>query len=438
VQARLIAALAGAAVLTAALLSGGPASAVPQPTIPEPAIGQFQAFTQSHPERYSGLVVDEQTGTVRVYVPSGGGAAASTDLAHYSGSALAATGRPLKVEIRTAKYSLRQLDQTMAAVDTLQPWAGSVRGTLSIWYVDPASNTVHVGLTKVTPQAVADAEKYFGDRVSVVQKDRMNTLEKVVEVKREVIDPAPSRSAAAQLAGILPTRLLDSTPYYSGTRIYRWTDSTHVTLCTTATLVATSVAHQMVTAGHCGPTNALWYQGYIDSTGTLHTSGSMGTVVRVEWGNNRMDAEVIGGGSYWQSAVYGGPNNADISWALGVNGQTSVAVGQSFCADGSTTGEACGAKIYGINTCVNVNENGTVYKVCNQAVATATNTTPIVQPGDSGGPVWTLSSNVQRVLMAGIISNGNAAGTNLGFTQMTSFTSAFGVSVLGGDPVPCC
>jgi hypothetical protein len=36
------------------------------------------------------------------------------------------------------------------AVDTLQPWARSVHDTLSVWYIDPASNTVHVGLTTLT------------------------------------------------------------------------------------------------------------------------------------------------------------------------------------------------------------------------------------------------------------------------------------------------
>ena len=153
----------------------------------------------------------------------------------------------------------------------------------------------------------------------------------------------------------------------------------------------------------------------------------------MEWGNNRLDGEVLTGGSYRSGSVWTGPNNGALKY--GISGEkTTLAVGQEVCSDGSVNGENCAAKINAVNSCVNLNDDGTIVKVCNQAQAQATGTSGIVQPGDSGGPMYDLASVNDYVLAAGLISGGNDAGSAMNFTQINYFDSKFGVVVVAGTP----
>ncbi|MDZ5444384.1 hypothetical protein U2F26_16815 [Micromonospora sp. 4G57] len=424
-------------------LVGAPAVAAPtEVTLPENAVASFQQMVQSDRDNYTGLTVDERQHVLRVYVPRTRVVAATGAVTRFATASTARPGSALRVEVTPTPYSLRDLDTTMAQIDKAEPWATATRGLRSAWFVDAAAGRVQVGLTKVTPQLRQLARATFGDRVELVARQRFDTA-----VRRDRLSPGPlhevarptsgARVVGAMAAAATPTRLLDVTPYYSGNRIYRtYTQNGQnwVTQCTTAFVVASGSTRQMATAGHCGPTGSVWNQGYLDtSTNTLYRTGTMGTVGRVEWGNNRMDAEVIGGGSYWAGAVYTGPYNS--SYAYGVAGSTSLAVGQSVCSDGSFTGENCGVRVSAINACLDLNDNGTIVHVCNQAMADATGPNYlIVQHGDSGGPVYKLASNPNYTLAAGIISGGSSDGAHMNFTQFTNFTSAFGVTIVSGSP----
>lgn len=64
-----------------------------------------------------------------------------------------------------------------------------------------------------------------------------------------------------------------------------------------------------------------------------------------------------------------------------------------------------------INACLDLNDNGTIVHVCNQAMADATGPNYlIVQHGDSGGPVYKLAGNPNYALAAGIVSGGSSDG----------------------------
>ncbi|WP_433367826.1 hypothetical protein ACQPZX_40380 [Actinoplanes sp. CA-142083] len=160
----------------------------------------------------------------------------------------------------------------------------------------------------------------------------------------------------------------------------------------------------------------------------------MGTETSVQFGNNRMDAAIMAGGSYWNGAVYGGTVDGS---AWGIGGQQAVAVGNSICADGSVTKENCSAKISAINACLNMYDGATntTVKTCNQAVADSTSGV-IVQGGDSGGPVLRHTSTLDQVAGVGSIVGGSDNGLHMSFTQIQNFSSTFGVTVVTGWP--CC
>ncbi|MEV8068747.1 hypothetical protein AB0P32_21870 [Streptomyces sp. NPDC085995] len=158
-----------------------------------------------------------------------------------------------------------------------------------------------------------------------------------------------------------------------------------------------------------------WRQGYYDdSTQTIHYTGTMGSAYARIWGNGKSDAELLDdtGNAYgfW-------PQVYTTSTALEDVGSVSpVSVGQKICADGSFTLQSCYGMVRATNVCENVNDDGTIVKVCNLDVADGVGGT-LVQPGDSGGPVYT-SGNPHHPL--GIISAGSADGLTLDFADMGS------------------
>jgi hypothetical protein len=422
-------ALSGAAGGTAAQ------AAPPHPEVAADDIASLNKIVNRDPQRYAGVVVDEAAHTVRVYVRAGEQTTATADLAGLR--APAATGERLAVQLVPVRRSQAELDTVFRQVTSRQPFAASIQDRLTQWYVDPRTNRVVVGLTSVTDEARAAAAAAFGDAVAVVAADRHDTMSRRITVPSgdlKVVTAAPRAARAVPT----PTRLLDSTPYYGGDRIIRWTPNpdgtTSIMQCTAAFTVGSGTALYMSTAGHCGPTGTVWQQGYYESGAQIiHTTGTMGTETSVQWGNNRMDAAIMNGGSYWNGAVYGGMVNGT-AWAVG--GQLAVAVGNSVCSDGSVTKENCSATISAINACLNLNDNGTIVQVCNQALADSTSGR-IVQHGDSGGPVLRHTTTFEEVVGVGLISGGNTDnGLHMNFTQIQNFSSTFGVNVVTGRP--CC
>jgi hypothetical protein len=112
----------------------------------------------------------------------------------------------------------------------------------------------------------------------------------------------------------------------------------------------------VLTAGHCGENGSTWAQDYFDDqTGILYNTGLMGFTESVQWGDNRMDAEYV-----------------SPSGAIGVAGSGSLNVGDSICADGSFTNESCNGYVFGINACLDLNDEG--------------HTSSRLQPGPRGSP----------------------------------------------------
>lgn len=176
------------------------------------------------------------------------------------------------------------------------------------------------------------------------------------------------------------------------------------------------------TAGHCSPMGTSWLQGYYDtSTRTIKNSGSMGQVAVSKFSNNTVDAAVISGASY-APYVYFGPQAV-----FGVNGDSAPVKFETYCSDGSFTGQNCTARVAAVNACLNVaDETGHTTYICGLAIATSTNSSRLVQPGDSGGPVY---DSPTSGIAKGIISAGNSSGTEVSFTMANLMASNFSVTI---------
>jgi hypothetical protein len=246
------------------------------------------------------------------------------------------------------------------------------------------------------------------------------------------MDPAFKKSSGSATATLAASSLtpsnnppfIDSTPYYGGDRIVnqrlvngQWI----IYSCTVSSPYVSGTTTYMMTAGHCGPVGSSWYQGYYDGT-TIWNSGTMGTASSVQWGDNRTDGALLKGSSYSPYIWTNGSSYtaAHVTGAATVAPKSSTYAGTPVCTDGSFTGYACGGKVSLINACVNISEESVTYKVCGLDAAVAP--TPIVQGGDSGGPVV--------VPVSGTISAQSDGGKTVYFSDVKYLQQVFAATVV--------
>lgn len=298
---------------------------------------------------------------------------------------------------------------------------------LVMWY--EAGGRVHISLTTITAADIIELRARYGVSTDITQHSPFH-----VAVRTEIVPTSAIGTQAIKSTTLLtqpaatspPSYLLDSAPYIGGDRIiYQSTSGSTVSRseCTVTAPVVLKSTSSMLTAGHCSPTGTQWYQGYWDGNWSdpVYYSGVMGTNVGTSWGNNRVDGEILQGSSYAPDIWTSGSTLAPI------DGAVSPVIGSSVCFDGSFTGYSCGATVQATNVCVNETEGSTTYSVCGLDYATASH--PIIQSGDSGGPVVMGSAGRPgHVILSGTIS---AMGTNEQglFSDITTLENAFGFTV---------
>jgi len=428
---------AGAGSGAASAAAGITTSATPSGSIVSSAnVGALQTYIQRYPDQFSGVYIDTTTHTVTVDAAAASSTTANAllgrELSALPRTAATSASTGLDLSVRMVRYSQSQLDTVMSQITSQAPWAALARPVLARWGVDPISDTVVVGVTQLSPQLAAVARSVFGGEVTLETQQRPDFATNTTKLPPDyrVVDvssgKASTSSAVSPNVAPDPSRLLDTTPYFGGDRIYRLvavTGGTELIQCTVAFKWAVP---SMSGAGHCGPTGTIWAQGYYEpSNNTLYKTGTMGTVYSTQWGNQRIDGELMSGGS-WDPFVY-----IQLQSAVAVGGSGAPTIGATTCTDGSYTNQNCTALISQINQCVTVNDNGTPVDVCGLDIATSTNGTLLCQPGDSGGPVYRHSGSY--VFADGIISacSGDLSpgGKTVYFTDITRMISTFGSAI---------
>jgi len=393
------------------------------------SVSTVHAFVRSHPAYFGGSYEDDATRTVYVLTTAGNAVEQQEgELAKIAGAKPSAAADPgserWTVVTKPAKYTMASLNAVKDRItSSTSSFAEQAGNHLTTWYADPVSDTVHVGVTKVTPALRAAAKAEFGDEVTLVQEARHQSMDKLTPVSstpRIVTETAGAKKSGQTTfspSATTATRLLDSTPYAGGDRIVSIqtiNGAQYVIQCTVNyDFTMDDGTAAMGTAGHCGATGVSWYQGYYDdSTKVIEQTGTMGSAYARIWGDNKTDAELLNdeGNPYgFWTQVY-----VDNTTLNNVGSVEPVSVGEEACSDGSFTGQNCAGDVTAVDVCENINDDGTIVKVCNLDTAVAS--TRLVQSGDSGGPVYLRSGSTLHP--EGLISAGSTDGHNLDFSDI--------------------
>ncbi len=181
-------------------------------------------------------------------------------------------------------------------------------------------------------------------------------------------------------------RNLDDSPWWGGDRIIR----AGGVLCSTGFSLINSAGHQfMLTAGHCGGINSVWYAG--DNGG----GPLMGTEVNRDSGGD--------------TAIIAVNNNEGWIYDKGWNstvGEQVVASGtairnESLCTEGATSGARCNAIVQQTGIDLPLGNGETAH---NEVYATQKNGQEISTDGDSGGPVIANSGIPGEIIAMGTIT----------------------------------
>jgi hypothetical protein len=401
----------GLVAITGVVLALGgtaPPLAVASPVVPGGLIGssgitEVAALVGQHSDVFGGLILDSRGATLTVYTASGSGRPAQAQsLLRNVLDRVPTTRRGVRVIVEERPWSAADLDAVRAGIPSHEPFASAAGKGLSTWYVDPASNTVRVGLTAVTPAARKAAAQTYGSAVTLETRSRYSVAKKVIPLGgrlRSAGDPGAVGPAVAPS----PSRLLDTQPYFGGVRIGVLANNL-LTLCTAA--FPNSARTRMLTAGHCFPSNAVVQQGYLDTAvNAFITTGIVGRIDWRQWGNNRIDAETVnsqGQGTPLAAFMY-----TSLQGSKPIGAQVISLNGATVCADGSFTGENCRGVVDATNLCANIVDGTTTLRVCGLDSAHSSDGSRLVQPGDSGGPVYSYDPTHSNVQPTGVVSAGN-------------------------------
>ena len=283
------------------------------------------------------------------------------------------------VTFRQVGYPLSELTSITQRLDadSAELAAGGIR--LSSWGPVQGDNRVVVHLEQYSDTAAQQLEARYGPAVSVA---------------------VGNEKAAAG------SRTADSAPWYGGDLISH-NDGATTWNCTSWFSATRSGSAVAATSGHRG--SGAWKQNgnAFGNTSALHFGGSM-------------DGQIIPVAS-----------NSGYVWAdPGATTRVVKAVassdpeGSSFCTDGNTNREVCGAYVYATNQSVSYDGQtitGLVYGVKENGQAAWS-------PGNSGGPVYTIGST--GITATGMIEAYVVGGENMGwYMPARTVQSYFGLTV---------
>lgn len=172
-----------------------------------------------------------------------------------------------------------------------------------------------------------------------------------------------------EMAGGRDSRLVDSSPFRGGARM-RPNSPTIADECTTGFAVTIGGTRRMVTAAHCGPSGAFYYNG----SGTTRPLGNL-----TRSSNYPLyDAGYLSGYAY-RGAIYTG---GSLGTSKGVVHAGDAGLGGNYCVSGSFTYEICGLSVQHMNDAF-CDAQG-----CSDALRYAFTGTKRTSAGDSGAPFY--------------------------------------------------
>jgi len=362
--------------------------------------GALQRIVDKYPDAFAGLWADSSTRFVTIKVPAR--ATSQSDLStglqavRLVGSASDPdlhTGPKLwrGIQFITGGPSMATLNALLSKVTRAEPWASAAQDSIDAYYADPRLGKVVIEVDVVTPALVSAALATFGDMVQLRVGSRGHVL----------------------------NRTLDTQPYFGGDRVSAAGGS-----CTVSWEVIpyNTSNHGFLTAGHCWGVGTIVYQGYYDSNGVLHKSGTMGKVTKQIYGNGSIDAEYI-------DATSTGTSINDVIWVTQtttfITGRfASNYIGEPNCWDGAFTAtQNCNGIVQNANTCQVLNGVNT----CGLVRDSSANGSNLGQPGDSGGPVEWQDGDGSLIDMGTITG---VAGSNWYFTDDAFELGGLGVNLV--------
>lgn len=338
------------------------------------------ALSDANPDVYSGAW-REPDGRVVLGVTARGAIGRSIEVARL--------GRlPVPVRVTPAGRSQTELKGVLLDVHRAVPPS---QGRLSYADVNWRDNRVDAYSTSPTPALRAALERRFGTAVALTSGQAVGTL----------------------------GRRNDNSPFFGGAEygIKRSAAGAVIARCSTGFGFRSATgAPQMLTAGHCFPTNRTetiaataftsgygYLMGVAGASSYRNGDGSVAVngrqvgdmaVINIEAGKSAAPAIFVGNVNPGTAMTVGGVNN------------TTSINGGAFNASGRTTGETTGWQVRTANSSYTDSTTGDVVG----PVVRAEKQGACIQPGDSGGPTYTVTNG--KAFAVGIISGGGGGGSD--------------------------
>ncbi|MEO3768794.1 S1 family peptidase [Micromonospora sp. B9E7] len=242
-----------------------------------------------------------------------------------------------------------------------------VRTAGTAWGLDPASGRMTLTVDDTVAPAELTALRAVADRAGAVLRREPGTLRPLI--------------AAGQ--GI-----------YGG-----------ATRCSLGANVRSGSTYYVITAGHCTSTASTWYA---DSAQTT----VLGTRTATSYPTNDYGLIRYTGRIAHPSAVYTYPG------LLTIYGAGNAYIGQAVCRSGVTTGVRCGT-VTGLNQTVNYS-TGVIYGLIRTNIC--------AEPGDSGGPLYVVSTGRILGILSGGTGNCTAGGTTY-YQPISEVLAAYGLTL---------
>lgn len=230
-------------------------------------------------------------------------------------------------------------------------------------------------------------------RIGVVAADRHRAA---VEQAYGIFGAGTVEVVEAQPRPTVANRMRDSSPFYGGARIRKGGGMAHGS-CTGGFTGRSGIngADYLMTAAHCVNYDARYFTTPLSNAGGSHLQ--IGDVTAINYG---LDVAFI----RTSTAPYvfdGGVTDAFTKQVVGVRGYVR---GEYTCVSGSYTGVRCEAVLDATEYIRNCMGNG----VCVQVPvikAIHARGAALVQPGDSGAPVFTPRADQRTVTARGMVTN---------------------------------